>query len=222
MAGSGDNAGVHPRCRPSADARDQGVRRRRLCADGRTAAADPGDRPPLRRQPRAARRDRPDADRGGVPRRRDASGGGARRPNAPSRGPTARCRSFSCGGRRNLRLSCLARNITASDFLRNAKKIWFDQLRPWRFCAVGFARRKRGADPVGETHSGRRKNGREERHVSRHRSRHVERQGAADRRRARRRSPRPPPRSSCRARIPAGPSRIRPTGSPPPRPRSPN
>ena len=31
-----------------------------------------GDRPPLRRQPCAARRDRPDADRGGVARRRHA------------------------------------------------------------------------------------------------------------------------------------------------------
>ena len=64
------------------------------------------------------------------------------------------------------------------------KRVW--RLRRALFCAVGFARRKRGADL---RMSARTKNGRsaacrrdrEGHHVSRHRSRHVERQGAADR-----------------------------------------
>ena len=57
---------LHPRCRPPCDAGDPGVRRWQLPRDGAAAEADPGDRPPLRRQPRPARRHRPDADRGGI------------------------------------------------------------------------------------------------------------------------------------------------------------
>ena len=53
-----------------------GVRPRRLRHRGQAAAADPQLCAPLRRQPRAARPARPDADRGGTARRRQAAGRG--------------------------------------------------------------------------------------------------------------------------------------------------
>ena len=70
---------LHQGCRPPRDAGDPGVRRRQLPRDGAAAEADPGDRPPLRRQPRPARRHRPDADRGGAARRRRRAVARARR-----------------------------------------------------------------------------------------------------------------------------------------------
>ena len=83
---------------------------------------DPQHRLPLRRQPCAARRDRPDADRGGVPRRRDARWRRHCRPNARRRGRTARCRSFSCAARPNSPRKTPSKHISRHNFCGTRKK----------------------------------------------------------------------------------------------------
>ena len=97
LAGDGDNAAFTARGRPAGDAGDPGLRARRL-RDGRARCCAPirSHRPPLRRQPRAARPDRPDADRGRAARRRPparrGAGGRARRDAAGEpAGAAVRC-----------------------------------------------------------------------------------------------------------------------------------
>ena len=89
MAGPWRQCGLHPRCRPAADAGVKAFGEGRYREAVRLIEPLPGDRAPLRRQPRPARRHHADADRSGAAGRREGArrraggrtaGGAARKP----------------------------------------------------------------------------------------------------------------------------------------------
>ncbi len=152
MAGDGDNAGF---------TRDVGypvTRAIKAFGDGDYAQTvtllqpDPQYCLPLRRQPCAARRDRPDVDRGGVPKRRSGSGGCPFRRTRSSTAEQPAVAAFHEARSRDARAHTHRADKLqpfSREFFRVAKKMTRTagcRLRRALFCAVGFARRKRGAD----------------------------------------------------------------------------